>query len=356
MKIAFYKMGLQNPVVRSQFGGMYTSFFSELSKYPGVTTTVINSLSNINNYDFLVIPMGDGQEQDGCKAMAAFRGPIILYVQPAYHWFKKSLLLHWKQKILFVYSTDASKYSSEEYKSIGLTHLHLPFASDSSVFYPLNSPKVFDVVFVGNAHSGSGRMAYINALVATAQRKKWKMLLVGSGWDSVGSPFAVIPHGPLLNLLYNSAKVCINISNDEQIRGNDICLDANNRLFDIAMSGSCQVSNGTELIEKYFTTSEVPSANSVKSWIQLINTMISNSKINLKTAELAHTKALINHTWGNRAALFLKTVLTTNKASTSATHKIYFMRFFDMYIPPFDFYYRIIKQILGKLRQRYAIT
>lgn len=358
MKIAFYKMGLQNPIVNTQFSGMYTDFFAALSKYKNTRVELINHLDKVNMFDYLVVPMGDGQEQDSCKAMAKFKGPVILYVQPAHNWFKKSLLLRWKRNIAFVYGTDVSDYSPTMYQSIGMQYLHMPFASNSSVFYPLVMPKIYDVIFVGNSDSGSGRLAYIRALLKKAKNKGWKVMLLGSGWENLGFPRSSIPHGSVLNLLYNSAKVCINVSNHEQILGKQKCLDANNRLFDIAMSGSCQVSNGTQLIRHYFSYSEVPTAESIPQWLELIENCLLSSKKRTILAKRSQKKAKAFHTWDNRAEDFLH-MLKIAKPSwkqSLTTENTVSLRLLDMYLPPIDFYYRIGMRTVDKFLKKYVIT
>jgi len=302
MKIGFYKLGLNNAKVNTAFGGMYKDFFSAISKQPNYEVIYISDFKSINSVDIMVLTMGSGQESESCKVMNSFNGPVILYTPPAILWFKKSLLKRWSHKILFVYNTDESTYSQKKYKKIDIEYITLPFASDKNTFRPLNfKEKVYDVLFVGNAKSGTGRYMYTDKLIQKAKEKKWKILLIGSGWEKYGFPLQLIAHGELLNFVYNSSKISLNISNNEQKMGEDKCLDLNNRVFDLAMSGCFQISNAPQIIRKYFGEEEIFAVDDPNLWIDAIDKFLKDRGKREEMSNKAMVRALNLHTWEKRA-------------------------------------------------------
>lgn len=265
--ILFFRMGLQSPSVNSCFGGMYRSFFKALSEAGYEVSLSENCPCSAAN--LLVIPMGGGQESAGAAAMQTCNCPVILYVPPAAAWFRPGFLKRWQERILFVYGTDSSNFSHTAYQRLGITYHHFPFASDPEVMTPLHLPRHYDILFVGNAGSGSGRDRYITSLMQKMKHRR--IMLLGSGWEPYGFPQQLVGWGNLLNLLYNHAHICINLANDEQQLGDNSRLDANNRLFDLAMAGCFQVSNAPAIVSSYFKDSEIVSTATPEEWLDSIN-------------------------------------------------------------------------------------
>ena len=314
MKIGFYKLGLGNQKVNTLFGGMYNDFFSSISKQTGFEAVYLSSTKDLNSVDIVVVPMGSGQDSESCKVMNIFHGPVILYTPPANNWFKEKLLKRWSHKIIFVYNTDESTYSKKRYEEINIDYITLPFASNKDIFKNLNiKKKIYDVMFAGSALSGAGRYKYTDKLIQKAKEKNWKILLIGSGWEKYGFPLQLIAHGELLNLIYNSSKICVNISNDEQKLGEDKCLDLNNRVFDLAMAGCFQISNAPNIIRKYFTENEVCAVDDPEDWIEAIDQYLSNKKGREEMSQKASDKALNDHTWEKRSEKFTQKINSSLK-------------------------------------------
>lgn len=353
MHICFYFPSLANNQNNAIFGGMYESFFKELRKQ-GYAVTFTTELSEITG-DILVTNIGSGWERTAAKAMLRFDGPVILSVYNANICFYKSFLKRWRKRLLFAYNPDSAQLNFKKYKSVNVPYFHFPFGSDPSVFKPLNISKKYDIVFLGNGNSGAGREKYIEKLVEYATVNKLEVFLAGSGWDKYGFPYRIVKHGEETNMLYNQAKVCINIHNDRQFAGNHIEMDANNRLFDLAMAGSCQVSNGEKMIARYFSKDEVATADDPEEWIKLIDQALQNTELRIKAGSNALRKALNEHTWEKRAAEFISFINTTNKEySTRNQHVNYVKHLFrkaDQYIiPPYLLKeIKIIRFILTKL-------
>ncbi|MBU0767692.1 MAG: glycosyltransferase, partial [Proteobacteria bacterium] len=156
------------------------------------------------------------------------------------------------------------------------------------------------VVFVGNADSGIGRHQYTKLLLEELHDRK--ILFVGSGWEKYGYPFQTIAWGELLNIIYNLSNICLNISNDEQKNADSIPrMDANNRLFDLAMAGCFQISNAPQLVRHYFDDLEVVAIDSPKEWVSAIRYYLDNPEETHSFRVAAHKRALADHDWKNRA-------------------------------------------------------
>jgi|GEM_PF-1560977 len=306
MKIVFFELGLKKSIVRTILGNMFNNLIEAISRQPGYEATFHKDPEEIkSDTDILVYHTGAEQEKKNSRALIRFKGPLILYTPPAYNWFNKKFINLWRENILFSYSTDASGFSQEKFAKLHIPHLHFPFASDPETFYPLPAtPKIFDIAFVGNAQSGTGRYQYIDLLVQKAKKENWKILLLGKDWDKYDIPFQLVAHGSLLNLIYNSAKININIINNEQKLGKNKCLDSNNRLFDLAMSGVFQLANAPQVTENYFSQIEVPAFDDPQQWLKQIEYYLNHPEERQISAEAARKRALKDHAWNDRAVNF----------------------------------------------------
>jgi glycosyltransferase involved in cell wall biosynthesis len=349
MKICFFNpnLGIKNRVIQSIFSEMYKSFWRalELQSAEVFFSDNFKTLSG----DVLIVPLGGNQERDSARAMNAFNGPVIAYVPPANTWFYSSFLKRWKHKIILAYGTDSSRLSFNKYSDIGIPYYHFPFASDDKIFKPLSVPKIYDIIFVGNYNTGEGRFEYIKKLIKHADKKKWEVLLIGAGWETLGHPYQIIAHGPLLNYIYNCGKICLNIHNSIQYSGHEIQMDANNRLFDLAMAGCFQINNAKDLIRIYFNKDEIVAEDNSNDWVECIEYFLNNESERLEYAEKARIRAISEHTWDLRAKEF---ILLIN--SNLENYKIKPFRFYDPVLYFYDYYFippyrlkhiRIIKTI-----------
>lgn len=345
--IDFFSLGLNGHAVNAWFSGMYQSFFEALEE-AGCRVTYSNHHPN-KEADVLVAPMGGNQDRTSAQAMQAFEGPVILNVGAADYWFRRGFLERWRDRILFVYGADCSRFSNNKFARSGVTYYHLPFASNPDVMHPLKLPKLFDIVFVGNANSGSGRNTYVEPLLRAAHSHN--ALFVGPGWERFGFPSQSIAWGDLLNLLYNLAHVCINISNDEQKAGVDKRLDANNRLFDLAMAGCFQISNAPQVVRRYFDKSEVVAIDPPDEWVAAIMYYLDHPAETEPFRVAARKRALAEHAWQHRATQFVDMIeahLPAWRGSRSALlswQKVVRLR--DTALPPYG-----AQELIAKLRRR----
>ena len=337
MNICFYFPFLKHSQNSSLFGTMYSSFFNGLKKI-GVETKLALELSEIEG-DVMVVVIGGGYEKQAAKAMHVFHGPVILYVHNAYLNFNKPFLKRWQSRILFAYNPDYATLNFRKYNSVNIPYYHFPFASDENVFYPLNCEKKYDITFLGNANSGSGRQKYIDKLINYVKSNNLNIFLAGNGWEKYGYPSQIVQSGEQTNLIYNQSQICVNIHNDRQYLGIDIEMDANNRLFDLAMAQTCQICNGEFMISKYFFDDEVITADNPDEWIQKIDYFLNNNDERNLTALKARTKAIEYHSWSKRAVEFNSIINENLPLYAKKSQKVNFLtllrRKLDEIFPPF---------------------
>jgi hypothetical protein len=331
---------------------MYSSFFKQLEN-KGMNVKFATELADIAG-DILVVSIGGGGEPLAAKAMHKFKGPVILSVYNTYICFYKSFLKRWKSRILFAYNPDFATLNFKKYNSVGIPYYHFPFGSDQNVFKPLFVEKKYDISFLGNANSGSGREKYIKQLIDYAKSNHLNVFLAGAGWDKFGFPYRIVKHGAETNLIYNESKICLNIHNDRQYAGIDKEMDANNRLFDLAMAGCCQISNGEQMVSRYFGNDEVVTADSPEKWIKSIDFYLQNESERLAAGFKARERALTEHTWEQRAIEFIAIVNENYAGYVQRKQKINlfvtFFRYLDQFmLPPYLFKeIRIVRHILTK--------
>lgn len=352
MQICFYFPSLKNDQNNAIFGSMYSSFFKQL-ELKGMNAELVTEIEQIHG-DILVVGIGSGGEPLASRAMFKFKGPIILSVYNSYICFYKSYLKRWQTRILFAYNPDFATLNIEKYNSVGIPYFHFPFGSDKEVFYPVKMEKVYDIAFLGNGNSGFGREKYIEKLVEYAKVKNLNVFLAGAGWDKFGFPYRIVQHGSETNKIYNQSKICINIHNDRQYAGIDKEMDANNRLFDLAMAGCCQVSNGEQMISKYFNYNEVITADDPDKWIEKIDYYLSHETEREEMGTKALQRALKDHSWEKRAEEFIQFISDTYPEYIKKRQDSNFinscLRFLDQFIKPTYLYkeIRIIRYILTR--------
>lgn len=300
LTLAFHSLNLEDTGVDARFGGMYRSFFRALQGR-GVRVAYYAVGQRISG-DIAVLPMGGGQEYRGLRAMQDFHGPLVLYVPPALEWFDVGILTRLRQRVLFAYGTDASSASTAAYRAVGIDYVCLPFGSDPLVMRPLDLPPSYDVAFVGSAGHAPRRAEFLGPLLRAFPRDR--ILVVGSGWERFGISDQQLEWGALLNILYNLATVCVNIHGAEQVCGRDRRLDANNRLFDLAMAGRCQVSDNPALVCEYFSPDEVAAADDPQAWVQRVKELVADPQAAREYGARARSRALESHTWEIRAGAF----------------------------------------------------
>lgn len=345
--IDFFLLGLDHPSVNAWFSGVYQSFFTALEEQ-GWRVTYSDAKPN-RSANLLVVPLGGGQDQSSARAMQDFSGPVILYIGAALYWFRKGFLERWRDEILFTYGFDVSTFSPKAFSELNIPYYHFPFGSNPTVMRPLNLPKLYDVIFVGNAGSGFGRHKYAQALMKAAGKRK--ILFIGPGWERYGFPSQSIAWGDFLNIIYNLAHICVNICNDQQKLGADSRLDANNRLFDLAMAGCFQVSNAPQVVRCYFDAAEVVAVDPPDEWVSAIMYFLDHPSEMEPFRIAARKRALEEHTWQHRAKMFLEMIEshlpTWRECRPATSHWKKMIRMRDVTLPPYG-----LREGMAKLKRR----
>jgi hypothetical protein len=304
LSINFFSLNLRDPAIYAKFGGVYESFFRALRDHS--CNVVYRDEVSYTQADILVVPMGGGQEYISLQAMRRFPGPVILYVPPAHAWFDQRLLCSLRGKVLFAYGMDASRFSPRRYREVGIEYHYLPFASDPEVMKPLNIPRQYDVVFAGSLGHAPRRSEFLEPLMEAIGSKS--ILCVGSGWQKYGMPEQLVAWGPVLNVIYNLGKVCINIHTSSQVQGPDKQIDLNNRVFDLAMAGCCQVCDNPEAVRQCFGKDEIAFAQEPNEWVERVLFLLDHPAEAESLRHKGLRRAQSDHTWSKRASEFLKII------------------------------------------------
>lgn len=126
-----------------------------------------------------------------------------------------------------------------------------------------------------------------------------------AGVEFIGVPFEDIPN------YYKSAKVCPNIHGDFQ--KNIICEFAqvkgymiNERIFQVILSGGFAISDNNPIVKKFFNEDEVPYAETMDEFKELINKFKNNPELREPYMKKAKERILKEHLYTHRVAKFLK--------------------------------------------------
>jgi spore maturation protein CgeB len=295
----FYHMGMSNREVALRFMGIYEAQFRGLQQ---AGATVRFSLDRPDSTaDYVIVTANEADIQ---RAAADTDRLLILYVPPVDQWFAGELLVKFRDRILFAYGPVLSETTTAAYRDVGIDYHDLPFAADPDLMRPLNLPAQYDVVFLGGLQHRRGYQPYIEPLLKKIDRQR--LLFIGGGWEKYGIPIQSIAYGPLVNVLYNLARVCINFHAPEQCRGMLTQLDVNNRVFDLAMAGCVQVSDNPEAIHRHFAPTELFAEPTPDAWVARVLDCLARPDNELAPRRAAaRARALTEHTWMHRGRTFL---------------------------------------------------
>jgi len=162
-----------------------------------------------------------------------------------------------------------------------ITARFLPQAVDTTLYYPIQGiEKKYDIVFAGEIWSSKKRQDLLQAVVAHFPDKKirivgrYKILTKDFfGWllrkhrDIYTNKNA---SAEALNLLYNQARVVLNIHNEQQQDG------ANPKLYEILASGATQVCDANPYIEKLFPRGKMYLYHSDEDILSVIDNALAN--------------------------------------------------------------------------------
>ena len=295
----FFHMGMSNMEVAARFMGIYEAQFRGLEEAGAKVRFSLDRPEG--TADCVIVSASD---VDMRRAAVETDRPMILYVPPMDQWLARGLLTEYRERILFAYGTAISEVTAAAYREVGIEYHYLPFAADPELMRPLHLPAQYDVVFLGGLRHRRGYQPYVKPLLERIDPRR--MLLIGGGWEKFGIPAQTLAYGPVVNVLYNLARVSINFHAPEQGRGAEIQLDLNNRVFDLAMAGCVQVCDNPEAVRRHFGPTEVFAEATPEAWVARVLDCLARPEEELAPMRAAaRARALAEHTWAHRGRLFL---------------------------------------------------
>lgn len=189
----------------------------------------------------------------------------------------------------------------------GINSYFLPQACDTTIYFPLSIPKDIDILFVGTLYQYPKRIEFLKKIVS--HYKNYNIQIYGIYKPIYKNPIKwlfrekrkifknknVTPSE--VNILYNRAKICINIHHEQSKNG------ANPKVFEIAGSKSFQITDWNPFLEKAFPHGQIALYHSDNELLSMIDYFL--KKDTSKFAEKSYLNVLSNHTFTNR----IKTVI-----------------------------------------------
>jgi hypothetical protein len=299
-RVDFFGLNLAAPAVALKFRGMYDAMFRGL----GASGASVRYASTAVSPDAeVVITSPSWPRQDLELVAETSAAPVVLYVPPSDVWFDRPLLDHYASRLLFAYGTARSEETAERYRRAGLAYHVLPLATDPELMRPLGIGRPYDLVFVGGLEHRVGTDAFVERLLASAGGGR--DLLLCTGGERFGIPTQTASWGEVLNLVYNAAKVGVNVHSREQKRGPAQQQDVNNRLFDLAAAGCFQVSDNVTAVRELFGEDEVLAFDDAAQWIEAARHYCRHPDEADEHRRRARDRVMRDHTWTHRGRTLL---------------------------------------------------
>jgi len=199
----------------------------------------------------------------------------------------------------------------EAFRSEGKQACFLPQACDTATYHPIPGiRKDIDILFVGNMYYSPRRKALMNAVAARFPGQK----VLAYGWyqpwfKGIGAwlrrPYKKVftnvnVSSENANLLYNRARIALNIHQEHQRNG------ANPRVFEICGSGAYQICDRNPYVESLFPDGSVGLYSGEEELIARIEAALSSDMSGQAAAACRYVRE--QHTFRNRMETVLKTV------------------------------------------------
>jgi spore maturation protein CgeB len=231
---------------------------------------------------------------------------VILWMMDSIYLNHTSYILRNKVDHIFLFEeTEIPKLEAE-----GIKAYFLPLALDESIYYPIESEKDIDLLFVGALYHN--RIELLNKIIKHFPDKKIK--IYGNLFSLWRKPFKyffrkdkhiytnknVQPAG--LNKLYSRSKVCLNIHHTQSVNG------VNQRFFEILGARALQLTDDKLYVKENFSPNDVLIYNNVEELIATIKNVFSNYFFYAEVLQNGYQKVLERHTFTKRVQSLLKTV------------------------------------------------
>ncbi|MDR2628075.1 MAG: glycosyltransferase [Dysgonamonadaceae bacterium] len=194
------------------------------------------------------------------------------------------------------------KADVDAYLSQGKTAHFLPQACDENDYYPTNTPRDIDILFVGFLYRYNKRIKLLKAVTNTFPDKK--ILIIGIYKPWYKNPFKWLfrekrhiytnKNIPVseVNNYYNRARIVLNIHHETQQQG------ANPKVFEICGAGAYQICDTNPFIKTLFTNGEVGLYRNETELLTCIEDALQNDKS--ENARHARQIVLTEHTFTHR--------------------------------------------------------
>lgn len=200
----------------------------------------------------------------------------------------------------------------EQYRKEGKEAYFLPQACDTDIYRPLDMERDIDILFIGTLFISPRRKQVVKAVIDSFPDRNIQIYGVYKPWYKGLFTWLFREHRNIyrncnvapeqVNVLYNRAKIALNIHNEQQKDG------ANPRVFEICGSKSYQLCDGNPYIDKLFKNGEIGIWHSIDELTSLIRTGLDDVCRQSK-AEKAYQEVMEHHTYDVR----MKTVIDTLK-------------------------------------------
>lgn len=203
----------------------------------------------------------------------------------------------------------------EYYDKLGKNALFLPQACDTDIYHPIdNVDKDIDILFVGTLYKYQKRIDLLKSVIAAFPNKQIKVYGIYKPWYKGLIKCLLRERRDIFmnhnistkeaNLLYNRAKVVLNIHHESQVDG------ANPKVFEISGSGAYQICDANSYIRSLFPNDEIGLYQNEKELLNQIEFALdpSHSDVCRKKAQAARQIVVNQHTFVNRMTTVLEKI------------------------------------------------
>ena len=179
----------------------------------------------------------------------------------------------------------------EKLRSAGINAHFLPQATDSEIYRPVPTEKLFDVGFIGSNKPG-------RAEILERIRKKFKLGVWGEDWQGTDFKPGVPAYLENFSLACSQSKILLNItaSPDWPIYPKTF----SQRIYMAASCSSCILTDEVPGIEEFFSPSSEILTYKNETLISQISNLLSNEDRLSSIGEAARRKVLIKHQYFHR--------------------------------------------------------
>ena len=206
----------------------------------------------------------------------------------------------------FDFFTTPDVYGERKYAALGLTNaIHFPFGCNETLYQKLDSPKQYDVSFVGAWHP------YREWLVKRLRSEGISVKTAGYRW-----PEGIVAHEEMV-AIFNASRINLNMSNSaswdarfllsspralvNRIRSPKSIEQLKARHFEINGCGAFQLTYYVEGLERHYAIGdEIAIYLDTDDLLQKVKYYLANESERLAIAEAGRARTLMDHTFRKR--------------------------------------------------------